>query len=238
MGRWEGGRSSGSVYPDRREAGRVLAEAVRAAVGAPPGAAAGCAVLGLPRGGVPVAAPVAEALGGDLDVLVVRKLGVPEQPELAMGAVAVVGSALETVRNERVLAHLGIAPEVFEAVRDREVAELGRREAAYRAGRAAVPVRGRTVVLVDDGLATGATVRAAVAAVRRQGPSRVVVAVPVGSARTCEALAEVADEVVCPWTPEPFAAVGQAYRDFAAVPDERVRELLSGASGSRRRAWP
>jgi putative phosphoribosyl transferase len=243
-------------YADRREAGEALVpvvaevlagarggDAVDGAVGGAGGGAGGAVVLGLPRGGVPVAAPVAAALEADLDVLVVRKLGVPWHPELAMGAVAGVGDEVETVRNEQVLADLAVPEDSFEDVRTRETAELTRRERAYRGGRPAAAVRGRTAVVVDDGLATGSTMRAAVAALRRQQPARIVVAVPVGSAQACarleadmeadlEADLEVdleAGAVVCAWVPERFGAVGQAYRDFSPTSDEEVRALLRAA---------
>jgi putative phosphoribosyl transferase len=216
-----GGGPGMERFVDRVEAGRVLARLLTPYAGRPD-----VVVLGLPRGGVPVAAEVAAALDAPLDVLVVRKLGLPGDPELAMGAVAGVGPAVEVVRNEEVLAHRRVGEEAFEAVQRREMAVLREREAAYRAGRQAVPVAGRTVVLVDDGLATGATVAAAVAAVRHAGPARVVVAVPVGPATTCAVLREVADEVVCARTPRPFLAVGQAYRDFTPTSDEEVRRLL------------
>lgn len=219
-----------SPYTDRDEAGRELAGRLTAYLGRDD-----VVVLGLPRGGVPVAAPVAAALGAPLDVVVVRKLGLPGQPELAMGALAGVGDAVEVVRNERVLALAEVSDEAFREVHDRELVELRRREQAYREGRPAAPVRDRVVLLVDDGLATGSTMRAAVAAVRRQQPESIVVAVPVGAADTCEALRRDAEEVVCGWTPASFGAVGQAYRDFRATGDEQVRALLRETSGAEER---
>ena len=213
--------TSRQPYADRTAAGRALAHLLAGYAGRDD-----VVVLALPRGGVPVAVPVAEALGAPLDVLLVRKLGLPAQPELAMGAIAGVGGEVELVRNERVLRQ-GRVPEAdLEAVRSRELLELRRREQEYRGGRPAVGVHDRVVVLVDDGLATGSTMRAAVAAVRSQTPSRVVVAVPVGSADTCSALAREADDVVCAWTPTPFYAVGQGYRDFGQTSDEEVRAAL------------
>jgi putative phosphoribosyl transferase len=214
-----------TAFADRGEAGRALAGLLTAYTGR-----GDVVVLGLPRGGVPVAAPVALALQAPLDVLVVRKLGLPGQPEVAMGAIAGVGDAVELVRNERVLSAVSVPDEDFEAVHERELRELRRRESAYREGRPAVPVRDRVVVLVDDGLATGSTMRAAVAAVRRQHPARLVVAVPVGSADSCAALRRDADEVVCGWTPEPFYAVGQGYRDFRATEDDEVTAALQQAA--------
>jgi predicted phosphoribosyltransferase len=217
-------------YADREQAGRELAGLLSARAGPP-----APTVLGLPRGGVPVAREVARALGGVLDVLVVRKLGLPGQPELAMGAIAGVGSEIETVRNETVLARAGVPDERFAAVYRAEAAELRRREQTYRGGRVPAPVTGRAVIVVDDGIATGSTVRAACAAVRRRGPARLVVAVPVAAAEAVRALVDAADEIVCAWTPEPFQAVGQGYRDFAQVSDEQVRALLAGGgNGSAR----
>jgi putative phosphoribosyl transferase len=160
-------------------------------------------------------------------VLVVRKLGLPWQPELAMGAIAAVGDVVETVRAEQVLRAGRVEAAVFAEVRDDELQELRRREAAYRGGRPGAAVRGRCVLLVDDGLATGSTMRAAVAAVRRQAPARIVVAVPVGSPSTCAALAEEVDELVCLAEPPDFRAVGQAYADFASTSDDEVREAMA-----------
>ncbi|MGY1806779.1 phosphoribosyltransferase [Blastococcus sp. SYSU D00669] len=210
-------------FADRRDAGRALGAALAARLGEP----ADAVVLGLPRGGVVVAAEVAAALSAPLDVVAVRKLGLPWQPELAMGAIAAAGDAVEAVRTEAVLARVDVDPADFAAVRERELAELRRREQAYRAGRDPLPLAGRTVVVVDDGLATGATMRAAVAAVRRSAPARVVVAVPVGSPHTCADLAALVDDVVCLWAPEGFSAVGQGYGDFGATTDAEVVAALS-----------
>jgi putative phosphoribosyl transferase len=218
-------------FADRSEAGRELATGLASYAGRDD-----VVVLALPRGGVPVAAPVARALRAPLDVLVVRKIGVPGQPEVAMGAIAGVGDAVELVRNERVLSMVSVREQDFQAVQDRELHELRRREAAYREGRPAVVVRDKLVVLVDDGLATGSTMLAAVAAVRRQDPARLVVAVPVGAADTCEALRREADEVVCSWTPEPFYAVGQGYRDFSATEDHEVTAALQETAGAHERS--
>lgn len=183
-------------------------------------------VLALPRGGVPVGARIAAALGATLDVLLVRKLGLPWHPELAMGAIAGTGDEVEVVRNDYVLDRAQPTKEEFDTILRQESDELRRREQAYRRGREAAPVAGRIVILVDDGLATGATMRAAATAVRRQNPARLVVAVPIGSPRTCAELAELVDELVCPWMPRRFAAVGQGYRDFGQVDDATVTSLL------------
>lgn len=174
-------------------------------------------VLGLVRGGVPVAAAVADALSIPLDVLVVRKIGLPAQPELAMGAVAESGDGVLVVRHEPVLARMAVPERVFQDSCERETAQLRDRAASYRRGRAPVAAAAKTVVIVDDGLATGSSMRAAVAAVRAQDPHEIIVAVPVGAADTCAALGADADAVVCVWTPDPFYAVGQAYRDFTPV---------------------
>lgn len=211
-------------YRDRAEAGRELGRTL-ARRGDLTGA--DVVVLALPRGGVPVGAAVAAELGAPLDVLVVRKLGLPAQPELAMGAVTAAGGELVVVRHEPVLTRVRVSPRQFDDVLAAETEELRRREESYRGGRPPADVAGRTVVLVDDGLATGSSMRAAVEAVRRAGPDRVVVAVPVGAADTCMALGSLAEEVVCPWTPEPFYGVGQGYDDFAQTTDEEVRRLLT-----------
>ena len=210
-------------FRDRAEAGRLLAEEVHARIGVgdpPP------LVLGLPRGGVPVAAPVAARIGGDLDVLVVRKIGAPHHHELAIGAVASGGLR---VLNEQVIGHLGVRPEEIE--RRTEVArrELVERERRLRGDRQRPSLAGRTVVVVDDGLATGATMRAAVQAVRTAGPARLVVAVPVGPPDSCADLGALADELVCPLQPATFGAVGEWYADFTATTDDEVLRLLADA---------
>jgi len=209
-------------FADRRAAGRELGERLAHEVLSAP------LVLGLPRGGVVVAAEVAAALHAPLDVIVVRKLGLPGQPELAMGAIAAVGDVIETVRVDVVLLAAGVDSATFEQVGRRELVELRRREAAYRDERPPVEVADRSVVLVDDGLATGATMQAAVVAVRAGGPASVLVAVPVGSPRACAAIAPTVDQVVCLLTPRSFRAVGQAYGDFGQTTDEEVRSALHG----------
>jgi putative phosphoribosyl transferase len=210
------------AFPDRARAGRVLAGLLAGYAGHPD-----VLVLALPRGGVPVGAEVAGVLGAPLDVFVVRKLGVPGHEELAMGAIASGGTV---VVNEQVVRQTGLSPYVLQQVTERERRELERRERAYRGGRPPPAVEGRTVLLVDDGLATGSTMRAAVLAVRRLRPARIVVAVPAASRRTCEALRAEADEVVCVASPDPFLAVGRAYERFEQVSDDEVRELLARAS--------
>lgn len=181
-------------------------------------------VLALPRGGVPVGYEVASALGLPLDVLVVRKLGMPTQPELAMGAVASGGAV---VLNEDVVRYLPTGSNAVEQVKARELLELARREQSYRGHRSALQMRGRTGILVDDGLATGATMEAAVRAVRNLHAERIVVAVPVASVEARERIAAVADEVVCVQAPPFFSAVGQWYERFDQTEDEEVRELLA-----------
>src|SRR4051795_3565284 len=207
-------------FADGRDAGRALGAALAERLGG----AADVVVLGLPRGGVVVAAEVAAAPHAALPLVAVRKLGLPWQPELAMGAIAAAGDAVEAVRTEQVLARADVDPASFEAVRQRELTELRRREQAYRGDRPPPELTGRTVVVVDDGLATGATMRAAVAAVRRSHPARVVVAVPVGSPHTCADLAAVVDDVVCLWSPASFTAVGEGYGEFGPTSDDEVRE--------------
>jgi len=206
-------------YLDRTDAGVQLAGHLAAYAGR-----AGVVVLGLPRGGVPVAAQVARALGAPLDVFCVRKLGVPGEPELAMGAIATGGVV---VVNETVVAEIDVPPEVVAEVTAAERVELDRRERAYRGDRPPRPLTGRTVVLVDDGLATGASMRAAVRAVRAARPARVVVAVPVAAPETCRSLAAEADEVVCALAPEGFRSVGGWYEDFSTTSDDEVRRCLT-----------
>lgn len=184
-------------------------------------------VLGLPRGGVVVAREVAADLGAPLDALVVRKLGFPGQDELAIGAIAS-GGAL--VLNEGLLEQTGLTRDRVESVVARELPELERREALYRASTAAPDVSEKVVIVVDDGLATGSTMLAAVQALRSQRPLQIVVAVPTAPPQTCEALEEVADDVVCLRKPDPFYAVGLSYEDFAEVSDEEVRRLLESAA--------
>jgi len=211
-------------YQDRHDAGRFLATLLDRYAGRPD-----VIVLGLPRGGVPVAAEVARHLGAPLDVFVVRKLGVPGYEELAMGALA---SGGVRVLNEEVVRELGISGDAIDAVADVQARELARREQVYRGGRPPLDLAGRTVILVDDGLATGSTMRAAVAGLRQRGPSRVVIAVPVAATSTCEALAGEVDDIVCGQTPEPFLAVGLWYADFSQTTDEEVRaELERAAAG-------
>jgi putative phosphoribosyl transferase len=208
-------------FQDRTEAGQELAKLL-----APYADRPDVLVLALPRGGVPVAYEVARALHAPLDVFLVRKLGVPGHEELAMGAIA---SGGVRVLNHDVIRALGIPENIVDMVAERAGEELRRRERLYRDDRPAPEVRGRTVILVDDGLATGSTMRAAVAALRKQGPARVIVAVPVGAAETCAELS-VGAEVVCARTPEPFLAVGMWYDDFTQTSDEEVRELLERAA--------
>lgn len=206
------------TFRDRREAGRQLAEQLAGYVGRP-----GALVLALPRGGVPVAYEVARALRIPRDVFLVRKLGAPGSEELAMGAVA---SGGVRVLNQQVVRQLGVPEYAIDAIAAKELQELARRERLYRGGRPPPEIRGRTVILVDDGLATGATMRAAITALRQLQPAQIVVAVPTAAAETCEALRREADDVVCGMTPEPFFAVGQWYDDFTQTSDEEVRDLL------------
>jgi len=211
------------MFRDRVEAGDVLAERLHHYAGRQD-----VLVLALPRGGVPVAARVAEALAAPLDVFVVRKLGVPGHEELAMGAIA---SGGVRVVNEQVVGRLGLGEAVLDRVAAAEGRELARRERSYREGRDPPDLTGRVVILVDDGLATGSTMRAAVAAVRLLHPARVVVAVPTAPASTCQHLREEADEVICVTTPRPFRAVGNSYQSFLQTTDEEVTDLLRAAGG-------
>lgn len=209
-------------FKDRRDAGRRLATALDAWRDRPD-----VLVLALPRGGVPVAWEVAHALSAPLDVLVVRKLGFPGQEEFAMGAIASGGIRVMSDTEGA----WPVSERQLEAIVAREQAELERRERRYRSGRPPLELAGRVLVLVDDGLATGATMSAAVKAARSAGPNRIVVAVPVASVEAAQSLGALADEVVCPFTPEHFRAVGLWYEDFAQTSDEEVDLLLSGAPG-------
>ena len=207
-------------FEDRREAGRTLARVLldeRRQVDL---------VLALPRGGVPVGYEIADALSVPLDVFVVRKLGTPGHEELAMGAIATGGTR---VMNDEVLSMLRVPESAIEAEAERELVELERRERAYRDGHQPERVRGKHTLLVDDGLATGASMRAAVAALRQLDPAAITVAVPVAARETCEEIEMEVDALVCMATPEPFVAVGMWYRDFRATTDDEVRELLRAA---------
>ncbi len=214
------------VFSNRADAGRQLAAKLAEYAHLP-----NVLVLALPRGGVPVAFEVAEALDAPLDLFLVRKLGVPGHEELAMGAIATGGVR---VLNEEVVRGLDIPEEVIATIAAKEQEELQRRERLYRGDRPAPEVTGCIVILVDDGLATGSTMRAAVAALRRQHPARIIVAVPVGAPETCAELGAEADEVVCAQTPEPFYAVGLWYADFSQTTDAEVRDLLKRAA----ERWP
>jgi putative phosphoribosyl transferase len=210
-------------FRDRHHGGRELARALAPRFGGRDVVV----VLALPRGGVPVAYEVATALGATLDAFVVRKLGVPGHEELAMGAIA---SGGVLVLDQGIVRALGIGRDALQRVAARELRELQRREAAYRGSREPPELAGKTVILVDDGLATGATMKAAAQAVREHGPARIVVAVPVASAQTCDELRHEVDEIVCLLTPEPFHAVGLWYEDFSPTSDDEVQELLARAS--------
>ena len=211
-------RESTRPFSDRREAGVELASKLRQYAGRND-----VVVLALPRGGVPVAFEVAESLDAPLDIFLVRKLGMPGHPEYAMGAIA---SGGVRVLSEDVVRAYNIPQSAIDLIARKEQEELERREREYRRGAALTDLRGRVIILVDDGLATGSTMKAAVQAVRLHRPARVVVAVPVGAPSTCEEFADVTDETVCARTPEPFSAVGQWYRDFSQTTDEEVQTLL------------
>jgi putative phosphoribosyl transferase len=217
-------------YRNRTEAGRLLAKKLMAYANR-----TDVLVLGLPRGGVPVAFEVAQALDAPLDVFLVRKLGVPGHEELAMGAIA---SGGVRVLNQGVVNNLHIPGEVIDAIAADEQRELERRARLYRGDRPPPDVRGRTVILIDDGLATGSTMHAAARALRSQNPAAIVVAVPVAAEETCHEFRSEVDEVVCVYTPEPFFAVGLWYEDFAQTSDEKVRELLARAArGKQIASW-
>ncbi len=205
-------------FRDRVEAGHVLARNLESYKDKP-----NVLVLGLPRGGVPVAHEVARQLNAPLDVFIVRKLGVPGHEELGMGAIATGGIR---ILNDSVIEQLGIPPKTVELVTAKEQEELARRERLYRGERPLPAIQGRTIIVVDDGLATGSTMKAAVAALRERQPARLIVAVPTAPIETCGELKMIADEVVCPLTPEPFYSVGGSYIDFSQTTDEEVRELI------------
>jgi len=219
-------RSSFAGFSDRADAGRVLAAKLARYANQPD-----ATVLALPRGGVPVGFEVAGALGLPLDVFIVRKLGVPGQEELAMGAIA---SGGVTVLNDLVVRGAGISADTIERVRQRELRELERRESLYRGQRPPLPTQGRTLIIVDDGLATGATMRAAVQALRISKPRRIVVAAPIASIDACAEFSGLADECVCVATPAPFYGVGGWYDSFDQTTDDEVRDLLERADSQHR----
>jgi putative phosphoribosyl transferase len=211
-----------TLFRDRRDAGRKLAQRLDAYAGS-----GDVIVLALPRGGVPVGLEVAIRLGAPLDVLVVRKLGVPGHAELAMGAIA---SRDIVVTDHEIVTMLGIPHEAFARVEASERAELERRERIFRAGRPVLDIAGKTVIIVDDGLATGSSMAAAIDAIRTRNPARLVAAVPVAPPETCQALAVRADEMICLYTPERMFAVGLWYEDFTQTTDAEVKRLLDAAA--------
>ena len=211
------------IFRDRTEAGKHLATKLTRYKDRPD-----VLVLALPRGGVPVAFEVAQALRVPLDIFLVRKLGVPGHEELAMGAIA---TGDVRVLNEDTIDYLGIPQNVIDSIAEKELKELKRRERAYRGNRPEPDVKDKTVILIDDGLATGSTIRAAAQALRRQAPARIIVAVPVSAQETCDEYLIGVDEIVCAVTPEPFFGVGQWYLDFSQTTDEEVRDLLAQARG-------
>lgn len=208
-------------FRDRVEAGQLLGRAVADRVSD----RSNLIVLALPRGGVPVGYEVARALGVPMDVFIVRKLGVPGHEELAMGAIASGGIR---VMNDDVLRYVPVSKKAIEAVSARELVELARRERSYRGSKPPLDVRGKTVIVVDDGLATGSTMRAAVRALRQENAGSIIVAIPVAARETCEELSREVDDIVCLRTPDPFQAVGLWYDDFSQTTDEEVHELLAG----------
>ncbi len=219
-----------ALFRDRTEAGRALAERVKSSV-----SDANVLVLALPRGGVPVGFEVARVLGADLDIFLVRKLGLPGEEELAVGAIA---SGGVRVLNEDLIRYLRVSPAVIEQITEREQRELARREQLYRDDRPPPPVRDRTVVLVDDGLATGATMLAASHALHPAGAHRIIIAVPVAAPQTCRDLRKEVDEIICLATPHPFGAVGIWYEDFSQTTDEDVRHLLQAAAEQKSATQP
>lgn len=214
------------LFADRRAAGRELARQLSEYAGRQD-----LLVLGLPRGGVPIAYEIAAALRAPLDVLVVRKLGTPGQEELAVGAI---GSGGVLVLNDDIVAGIGLEPEEIEAIAARESIELERREHLYRGARPPLNVRGRTIIVADDGLATGATMSAAIQVLRRQAVSAIIVSVPIGAPETCVEIAKQSDALLCAYVPRRLLAIGNWYEDFAATSDEEVRELLAAAHSSSR----
>jgi len=217
------------IFADRIDAGRRLAAALAPLRGED------CVVLALPRGGVPVAAEVARALDAPLDLVLVRKIGAPHQQELAVAAV-VDGDTPQLVRNEDVIRMLHVGEDYLEAEARRQLKEIERRRTAYLAGRTPEPIEGRTAIVVDDGIATGATTRAALRAVRARRPRRLVLAVPVAPPDTIAALASEVDQIVCLSQPEPFGAIGAFYDDFRQLEDEDVRSILAATSRAGRGA--
>jgi putative phosphoribosyl transferase len=220
-------RTERQPYADRAEAGTVLAEQVAQRLAGEPDRPL---VLGLPRGGIPVAGRVAAVLSAPLDVLLVRKVGLPGQPELAMGAVAAIGDQTAVVRNEPVLRQRQVPPSEFAAACRTELTALREQAVRYRGDRRPPDLAGRPVVVVDDGLATGATMRAAVATLHSAGVGRLVLAVPIGAPQTCQALAGLVDALVCPWQPTSFHSVSQGYRDFGQTSEAEVHQVLIEAS--------
>jgi putative phosphoribosyl transferase len=208
----------GPIFKDRVDAGRILAEHVSRSV-----KEANSLVLALPRGGVPVGYEVARGLHTEMDIFIVRKLGLPGQEELAIGALA---SGGVRVLNDALIREVQLSRTLIDQITAREERELKRREELYRQGRPAAPVQNRTVILVDDGLATGATMKAASQALRLQEPKRIVVAVPVAAERTCDEFRRDVDEVICAYTPSPFISVGMWYEDFSQTTDKEVQQLL------------
>ena len=216
-------------FANRAEGGKMLAEALSDYSGR-----SGILILALPRGGVPVAYEVAKSLSAPMDLWLVRKLGVPGQEELALGALA--GKSI-CVLNDDIIDILNIDQSAIDAVTAREQVELERRNRLYRQGRPPPDIREKIIIIIDDGLATGATMRAAIASLRQAGATRIIAAVPVGAVSTCRKIEQEADELVCLYTPEPFHGVGQWYSDFSQTSDEEVLALLASAAALRKSAW-